>query len=62
MRALINGAAIDETSAEIMRLRYVKHKSFGYIADTLGYAYPTVIARHRRALARVLAYRHIKNR
>lgn len=60
VRTLIEGAAIDETNAQILLLHYIKRKNFGYIADTLGFAYPTVIARHNKALARVLAYRKIR--
>lgn len=58
VRELIDNAALDEINVQILKLRYIKRKNFGYIADTLGYAYPTVIARHNRALSRVLAYRH----
>ena len=48
---LIARCALDDTDKEILRLRYVKFCDFGYIADTLGLAYPTVIKRHKKALA-----------
>ena len=48
---LIARCALDDTDKEILRLRYVKFCDFGYIADTLGMAYATVIKRHKRALA-----------
>lgn len=48
---LIARCALDDTDKEILRLRYVKFNDFGYIADTLGLAYPTVIKRHKKALA-----------
>ena len=48
---LIMQCSLDDTDREILRMRYVKHQDFGFIADTLGLAYPTVIKRHRRALA-----------
>lgn len=48
---LIARCALDDTDKEILRLRYVKFCDFGYIADTLGMAYATVIKRHKKALA-----------
>jgi DNA-directed RNA polymerase specialized sigma subunit len=48
---LIMQCSLDDTDREILRMRYVKHQDFGFIADALGLAYPTVIKRHRRALA-----------
>lgn len=52
---LIARCALDDTDKEILRLRYVKFQDFGYIADTLGLAYATVIKRHRKALAVIQA-------
>lgn len=52
---LIARCALDDTDKEILRMRYVKFQDFGYIADTLGLAYPTVIKRHRKALAVIQA-------
>lgn len=48
---LIAKCALDDTDREILRMRYVRHQDFGFIADTLGLAYPTVIKRHKKALA-----------
>ncbi len=48
--SLIALCALDDTDKEILRLRYVNFNDFGYIADTLGLAYPTVIKRHKKAL------------
>ena len=47
---LIAECALDETDKEILRLRYVEFCDFGFIADNLGLAYPTVIKRHKKAL------------
>lgn len=48
---LISRCAIDEIDKRILILRYSKHKDFGFIADELGLSYPTVIKRHKKALA-----------
>ena len=55
---LIARCALDDPDKEILRLRYVKFCEFGYIADTLGMAYATVIKRHRKALAVFQAIAH----
>lgn len=47
---LIARCALDDTDKAILRMRYVKFQDFGYIADTLGMAYATVIKRHKKAL------------
>ncbi len=48
---LIAQCALDDTDKAILKMRYVKHNDFGFIADTLGLSYPTVIKRHKKALA-----------
>ena len=55
---LIARCALDDTDKEILRLRYVKFCDFGYIADTLGMAYATVVKRHKKALAVFQAIAH----
>ena len=57
---LIARCALDDTDKAILRMRYVKFQDFGYIADTLGLAYATVIKRHRKALAVLQAIAQVR--
>lgn len=49
-RALIARLALDEIDMEILTLRHIKFKSFGYIADTVGLSVSQVGRRYKRAL------------
>lgn len=49
-RALIARLALDEIDIEILTLRHVKFKPFGYIADTVGLSVSQVGRRYKRAL------------
>lgn len=49
-RALIAKCAVDDTDKRILSLRYIKHHDFGFIADTLGLSYTSVVRRHAKAL------------
>lgn len=50
-RQLIARCALDEIDIEILTLRHVKFKPFGYIADTVGLSVSQVGRRYKRALA-----------
>ena len=47
---MIENGDIDDINREILYLHYIKHKDFGFIADTVGLAPPTVYRRHAIAL------------
>ena len=49
-RALIARLALDEIDIEILRMRHLQFKSFGYIADTVGLSVSQVGRRYKRAL------------
>lgn len=49
-RQLIARLALDEIDVEILTLRHIKFKSFGYIADTIGLSVSQVGRRYKRAL------------
>ncbi len=49
-RTLISRCALDEIDIEILTLRHVKFKPFGYIADTVGLSVSQVGRRYKRAL------------
>ena len=49
-RALIARLALDEIDMEILTLRHIKFKPFGYIADTVGLSVSQVGRRYKRAL------------
>ena len=49
-RELIARCALDDTDKKILTMRYVKHQDYGFIADTLGLSYPSVIKLHKKAL------------
>lgn len=49
-RELISQCALDEIDVEILTLRHIKFKSFGYIADTFGLSVSQVRRRYKRAL------------
>lgn len=49
-RALIAKCAVDDTDKQILSMRYIKHHDFGFIADTLGLSYTSVVRRHAKAL------------
>lgn len=49
-RALISRLALDEIDVEILTLRHIKFKPFGYIADTVGLSVSQVGRRYKRAL------------
>lgn len=49
-RTLIARLALDEIDIEILTLRHVKFKPFGYIADTVGLSVSQVGRRYKRAL------------
>lgn len=50
---LIDVAAIDEVDREILRMRYLGKKQFGYIADITGYSTRQIVRRHKAALAKL---------
>lgn len=41
---------VSDEDKEILRMIYKEHKSFSYIADTLGYSEGTIKRRHRYSL------------
>lgn len=49
-RELIARCALDDIDVEILTLRHIKFKSFGYIADTVGLSASQVGRRYKRAL------------
>ena len=49
-RELISRCALDDIDVEILTLRHIKFKSFGYIADTIGLSVSQVGRRYKRAL------------
>lgn len=49
-RTLISRLALDEIDIEILTLRHVRFKPFGYIADTVGLSVSQVGRRYKRAL------------
>lgn len=49
-RTLIARLALDEIDMEILTLRHIKFKPFGYIADTVGLSVSQVGRRYKRAL------------
>lgn len=49
-RELISRCALDEIDVEILTLRHIKFKSFGYIADMVGLSVSQVGRRYKRAL------------
>ena len=50
---LIERSALDELDVEILTLRLVKFKTFGYIADTVGLSLSQVGRRYKKALITV---------
>lgn len=50
-RQLIARCALDELDIEILTLRHIKFKPFGYIADMVGLSVSQVGRRYKRALA-----------
>lgn len=50
-RQLIARCALDEIDIEILKLRHIQFKPFGYIADTVGLSASQVGRRYKRALA-----------
>ncbi len=49
-RQLIARLALDEIDIEILRMRHLQFKSFGYIADMVGLSVSQVGRRYKRAL------------
>ena len=49
-RELIARCALDDIDVEILTLRHIKLKTFGYIADTVGLSVSQVGRRYKRAL------------
>lgn len=49
-RQLIARCALDEIDVEILTLRHIKFKPFGYIADVVGLSVSQVGRRYKRAL------------
>jgi DNA-directed RNA polymerase specialized sigma subunit len=49
-RQLIARCALDEIDMEILTLRHIKFKPFGYIADVVGLSVSQVGRRYKRAL------------
>ena len=53
LKAIFDECAISDEDREMLKLIYVCHKSFGYIADTLGYSEETIKMRHKKCLEKV---------
>lgn len=49
-REYISQCALDKTDIDILTLRYVDFKTFGFIADTIGLSLSQVQRRHKWAL------------
>lgn len=56
-RSELNWAMIDslleENERKIITMHYIEHKSLGYIADELGYAYSTIKEKHKKAIQKI---------
>lgn len=50
---LINDCMLDPDDRIMLQMYYLENKDFGFIADTLGFAKSTVIARHKKALKKL---------
>lgn len=44
---------LDPDDRIMLQMYYLENKDFGFIADTLGFAKSTVIARHKKALKKL---------
>ena len=55
-QALIEDGDLDDINRQILYLHYIKHKDFGYIADTIGITPSTVYRRHGYALQIIRRY------
>ncbi len=50
---LLEESTLSDLDKEILRLHYLKHKDFKFIAEFLGYAEVTVKKRHVKALSKL---------
>lgn len=51
--AILDDCVLTDEEKDIMRLYYLKGKSFSYIADMLGYSECTVKRRHQNVLKKI---------
>ena len=51
----IDEANLEEIDSEILRMHYVQHKPWGYIADVKGYSVRQIVRRHKTALVKIVA-------
>ncbi len=53
LKAIFDECAISDEDREMLMLIYVRHKSFGWVADELGYSEETIKSRHKKCLEKL---------
>lgn len=50
---LLEQSTLSDLDKDILRLHYLKHRDFRFIAESLGYAEVTIKKRHTKALSKL---------